>query len=298
VAVDSLVAPEYYGDSAASQAVTRASGFTDQARLAAHLELLASHSWPPLRTATHEGWVLRDSEGANRRGNSVWPRGDVTDLPAALAATARFYAPAGRPAIVQLSPVSRPTGLRAALDAAGYEPDTDPTDVCVATRTGIIAGAAGLAERAAPSSGGVAPRTRVAAAADETWLDTCATGGMRMFGRSRAACVGVLAGIDGPALYVTATLDGAPVGAGRGVVDGEWLGIFSMATLPAARGRGVATAVLTTLATWAAGLGAHRAYLQVEERSAAARRLYTALGFVPVYRYTYRQLPAIRGAAA
>jgi GNAT superfamily N-acetyltransferase len=64
-----------------------------------------------------------------------------------------------------------------------------------------------------------------------------------------------------------------------------------MATLPAARGQGAATTVMAALAGWAAGVGAGRALLQVEEQSTAARRIYAALGFLPVYRYTYRRKP-------
>ncbi|MBL7520861.1 GNAT family N-acetyltransferase, partial [Frankia sp. CNm7] len=55
-------------------------------------------------------------------------------------------------------------------------------------------------------------------------------------------------------------------------------------------GGGGATAVLAALARWAVLAGARRAYLQVEQDNAAARRLYAGRGFLPVYRYTYRVL--------
>ncbi|ONH30717.1 GNAT family N-acetyltransferase [Pseudofrankia asymbiotica] len=295
-ATDPLVAPRRFTDltdPAADAALTHTTGFTDRTALAAHLEVLAFRGWPALHTRTLDGWVLRDSAGATRRGNSVWTYGDVADLAAAIADAEEFYARAGRPSTFQLTPVSRPEGLGTALDTAGYDDDSGPTDVCVADLTVLIASIPGLAEHTAGRTRpGTAVRTSRDDAPGRSWLDVGAAGGMSMFGPHRQASVAILSRIALPAVYVTAALDGRPVGVGRGVVDGEWLGIYSMATLPAARGRGAATAVLTALARWSVALGARRAYLQVEERSAAARRLYAALGFLPVYRYTYRRRPA------
>jgi GNAT superfamily N-acetyltransferase len=300
---DPLVGPRLFTQAAPTAALARISGSTDLVVLTRELEALAFRGWRALRTEAVGGWVLRDSDGATRRGNSVWPHDDVTDLPAALAEVDRFYARAGLPAIIQLTPASRPAGLRVALDAAGYGADQGPTDVCVADLGDLAAAAAVRAD--APAASRVAARAAVGASVrvaladtpDETWLDACAAGGMAMFDRHRAASVAVLARIETPTLYATATLDGVPVGAGRGVLDGEWLGVYSMATLPAARGRGVATAVIAALAGWATGLGAGRAFLQVEESSVEARRLYAALAFVPVYRYTYRRKPGVPSPA-
>ncbi|WP_052710882.1 GNAT family N-acetyltransferase [Pseudofrankia sp. DC12] len=288
---DPLVGPCRFADQSVDPAVARISGYTDPIALTRELEELAFRGWSALRTERVDGWVLRDSAGATRRGNSVWPHDDVADLPAALAQVDRFYAHVGRPAFVQLTPASRPGELRQALDAAGYEPEQGPTDVCVAGLAGIAAAAAGLAERSAPPGGrGRGPvRVALAESPGDSWLDVCAAGGMSMFGAHRAASVAVLRRTETPAIYVTATLDGVPVGAGRGVLDGQWLGIYSMATLPAARGQGAATTVVAALSSWATSVGARRALLQVEEQSIAARRIYAALGFLPVYRYAYRR---------
>jgi ribosomal protein S18 acetylase RimI-like enzyme len=72
-----------------------------------------------------------------------------------------------------------------------------------------------------------------------------------------------------------------------------------MATAPEFRGRGIATEVLGAGARWAAGRGATRLYLQVEEDNAAAIGLYTRAGFTPSYGYHYRiQRPARSGEPA
>jgi ribosomal protein S18 acetylase RimI-like enzyme len=81
---------------------------------------------------------------------------------------------------------------------------------------------------------------------------------------------------------------GAPAAVGMGVVEAGWLGIFSMATLPAYRRRGAARAILRTLAVWAQLYEARHAYLQVMEHNLAAQTLYADAGFATAYRYHYR----------
>jgi GNAT superfamily N-acetyltransferase len=72
------------------------------------------------------------------------------------------------------------------------------------------------------------------------------------------------------------------------VADGEWLGIYSMATRPEARRRGLATAVLRELARTGRELGAARGYLQTERTNAASHALYGRVGFAIAYGYHYR----------
>ncbi|WP_458367868.1 GNAT family N-acetyltransferase, cg3035/Rv0428c family, partial [Frankia nepalensis] len=158
VAADPLAAPRWFTDTAADAELGRVTGFADRAALTAELEALAFRGWPALRTEAVGGWVLRDSGGVTRRGNSVWARGDVADLTGALAAVERFYARAGRPSIFQLTPVSRPDRLADALDRAGYAPDSGPTDVCVADLATLAADGA-----VSPAGRGGAVRPRRAA---------------------------------------------------------------------------------------------------------------------------------------
>ena len=80
------------------------------------------------------------------------------------------------------------------------------------------------------------------------------------------------------------------VGAGFVVVERGWAGVFGMGTAPAARRRGVASAILYALARHACVSGATQLYLQVEEGNAAARALYSRAGFAAAYRYHYRSL--------
>ena len=111
-----------------------------------------------------------------------------------------------------------------------------------------------------------------------------------------AAASGILERIGPPAAYALAALDGRPAAVGRAVAERGWAGVFGMATLPAARRRGAAAAVLAALAGWAADQGAAGVYLQVEPDNPAALALYGRVGFGTLYRYHYRTLDRRSGA--
>jgi ribosomal protein S18 acetylase RimI-like enzyme len=78
------------------------------------------------------------------------------------------------------------------------------------------------------------------------------------------------------------------IAVGRVVADNGWAGVFGMATLPQARGKGSARTVLAALADWAGAHKADRMYLQVEWDNILAFRLYDRAGFGEVCSYHYR----------
>ncbi|MFE1171861.1 GNAT family N-acetyltransferase [Streptomyces sp. NPDC058773] len=98
----------------------------------------------------------------------------------------------------------------------------------------------------------------------------------------------LLARVEKPSAYACARAGDEVVAVGRAVVDTGWAGVFGMATLPAARGRGAARAVLAALAGWAGAHAADRMYLQVEHDNAPALRLYGRAGFRERCGYHYR----------
>jgi GNAT superfamily N-acetyltransferase len=75
---------------------------------------------------------------------------------------------------------------------------------------------------------------------------------------------------------------------GRAVADAGWAGVFGVATLPEARGKGAARTVLAALAGWAGAQQADRMYLQVEGDNVRAHRLYETMGFRELCAYHYR----------
>ena len=91
-----------------------------------------------------------------------------------------------------------------------------------------------------------------------------------------------------PAGYARAMVGDDVVAVGRAVADTGWAGVFGMATLPLARGKGAARCVLAALAGWAAAQRADRLYLQVERGNTPALRLYGQAGFTELCGYHYR----------
>ena len=90
-----------------------------------------------------------------------------------------------------------------------------------------------------------------------------------------------------PALFARLDVDGGPAAIGCGAVSGGFVGVFGMRTAPDHRRKGLARRVLRALLAEARGLGAERAWLQVETENTSAIALYADEGFAPGYQYRY-----------
>jgi GNAT superfamily N-acetyltransferase len=95
-----------------------------------------------------------------------------------------------------------------------------------------------------------------------------------------------LPGAGGPAARAIASIPGG-VGRGRAVVMDEWIGIFDLETESGVQRKGLGRTILGSLLAWGAGLGAERAFLQVEAANVPARALYESAGFGLAYTYAY-----------
>jgi N-acetylglutamate synthase len=231
------------------------------------LEEIAYDFWCAPEVEELDGWRLRFGHRVTGRANSVWPNGEGTaPLGEKLERAEHWYAERGAPALFQLTDAARPKGLAEALLARGYELRGAPVSVETAD----------LAEVVARSSGDADLHEN----ADDTWVALWA--GTRSFDRLDVARQ-LLTGSPGRTVFARIH----DIAVGRGVMHAGWLGITSMATLPAARRRGHARAIVHALARWGRDLGARRALLQVEETNVAARTLYAGVGFVPSHAYRY-----------
>ncbi len=243
------------------------------------LEAIAFEAWPAAEVVDLDGWRLRHTApGITRRGNSVWPgaaRGGL-DLERRIQQAVAFYARRGVPPRFQLTPVSRPPGLDAALEARGWEPEA-PVSIQLAPAARIPRGAS------AHVTAGVADRL------DADWFQVA--GVRSRFGDAQEAFRGFLGRIGARAGFALARRAGEPAAAGLGVRHGDWVGVFSMFTLPEHRGAGLGRAVLGALAAWAADGGSRHLYLQVERDNPAALALYHRAGFTERYGYHYRRAP-------
>ena len=99
-----------------------------------------------------------------------------------------------------------------------------------------------------------------------------------------AASPGAGAGLNGPRLLGYAGLYHA-----SGLTSAD---LLTIATIPVARGRGIASLMLTELVSTAQQAGCPDVLLEVRQSNEAAQRLYTGHGFVPIgRRRRYYQAP-------
>jgi N-acetylglutamate synthase len=235
----------------------------------AAIESAAARALPARERAIDDGWWLRrDDDGVVRRANAVFAAERGLDpLPAKLERAEAWYGARGLPIRFQLSPASAPRELTAALRSRGYRFETTVLVLQRAIGASLVDPDALLG-------------VRWSAAVDEAWLAAYATTvpASELNARARLAATAptprVYAGIGAEAC-------------GMAVLDGELVGLFDLATAPAARRTGHATTVTAALLAWGVRGGARRAYLQVAESNLAARSLYERLGFRLAYRYVY-----------
>jgi N-acetylglutamate synthase len=209
-----------------------------------------------------------------KRANSVLARrhGPDVGVEARLAACERFYTERGLPIRFQITPASQPHALCDLLVARGYTPGS-PTAVQTCRLED-----AGHRPPGAP--------VEITAWPTDDWWRTWETALGIADGR-RPAVAALFQRLRQPTAFATVQGDGAPVAVGMGVLDGAWLGIFNMATLPAHRGHGAGGTALTALTGWARQRRATHAYLQVDIDNRPALSLYRGAGFRHAYEYVY-----------
>ena len=247
------------------------------------LERCAYEAWPAEEVEPLGGWRLRAMRGVTRRGNSVWTFDGTSDgaVEASVERVEAWYAARGLAPAFQITDRSRPEGLDAFLSQRGYAIDA-PVSIQSARADDVLARGR---ERAA-----------VARLCVPEWFEISAHRGR--FAKVAATYRGLLERIGTAARFALARVDGEPAGVGLGVVGAGWMGVFSMLTLPSARRRGAARAVLSGLAATAREEGIDALYLQVERDNAAALALYAAASFRELYGYHYRRRLDRRDAAA
>ena len=243
------------------------------------LELAANDAWPAPIQSRLGDWILRAAENWTGRANSALAVGDPDrTLEAAIDAVADWYRQhRQRPLINAPMPLAAP--VNAALDARGWT--TRPlTLVQTATLAPLIDQIPVRADL---------PAVELADSPTDEWLAMVA----EHKGALPQTAVRILSGVPEVAFAQVRDVDGGLLAVGRGTVTGpgRWLGVSLLQTAPAARRRGIAQQVLRGLARWAARRGSSRAYLQVEERNAAAVGLYTRFGFSTHHTYLSREAP-------
>jgi ribosomal protein S18 acetylase RimI-like enzyme len=229
------------------------------------------------RQLFHDGWLLRVSPGKAKRARSVNAFfGSTLPLEGKIDYCERLYARRGLPMLFRVTPFDAPPELDAALAARGYE-------AFGTTRTQVMRLSQPPSIRMAEDVGIVVP-------AAEQFVT--ALGAFQHSSPEQcAAHLERLAATPLATRSVLALHDGQPVGTGSVALEDGLAGIYSVATAPALRGRGVATSILGALLSWAWEHSATHAFLQVEADNLRALSLYRGFGFADAYAYHYRGRP-------
>jgi ribosomal protein S18 acetylase RimI-like enzyme len=215
------------------------------------------------------------------RANSVFaiPFGRVepvraADVAAWIEAAERFYRERQLLPAFQIAPGVWPLDLDALLESRGYTP-RHPSEVWTAAAEEVPLDAC---------TSGDPGELVLTKDPDIAWFD-CAYGEPT---QQRQVREGIVARVDRPCLFASIRRGDVAVACGLGVSDDGWVGIFSMATRPEHRGRGLARRILGALAAWAIERGDDHLYLQVTATNTAARTLYQRAGFRRAYAYCHR----------
>ncbi len=238
------------------------------------LQEVAAAGWPAPETEQLGDWTLRAGQGWTMRANSVLALGDPgLDRAAALAHVQDWYAQRGLPARFSVAPALVPE-LEADLAARGWPMHREFGEVQVLTT-----------DTAAIWAEPVDAAVELTEAPGAPWWDA-----YRMSGPVPEVAAAILIG---PAETVFAQVrDGTEIVAiGRAVVERGWVGISTVETAPAARRRGLASAVVRRLVGFGRARGARHVYLQVGADNAPALALYDRLDLRVHHIYRYRVAP-------
>ena len=248
------------------------------------LELMGHNAWVAEERLRLGGWILRADHGITRRANSVLPLAPQNiPLDFAIDSVLDFYNSRQLIPRFQVTKASFPSNLDKELEKRNFT-----IGLQVEIWTSSIKSLVKL------------ETSRIAETSDlisEKWIEVynLSSGHDPSTFPVRHA---IMSRTLQPTTFALAKINDEIISVGYGVVEGDWLGIFNIATRPDKRHLGAATAVNHQLGLWAQALGAKNAYLQVELNNNSAKALYKQLGFSFGYDYWYRDLDEKEDSAA
>ena len=229
------------------------------------------------RQLFYDGWLLRVSPGKARRARSVNAHFGST-LPTAdkIAYCEALYAARGLPLLFRMTPFVQPRDLESVLLDRGY----------VAFDTTLVQ----LMRLSEPPEFPLEADVDLEAPTAAEFVE--AVGALRDSpAEQRAAHLERLAQTPLTTHAVLARVGGVPVACGQVALENGLAGIYDMVTAIGHQGRGLATAIVNEMLTWAWENGAAHAYLQVDAGNAPALAVYRKFGFATAYTYHYCARP-------
>jgi GNAT superfamily N-acetyltransferase len=242
----------------------------------AELELLASRCWPAREIVKYKGWIIHMDDGITWRANSVLPNAWDTnvDVEQVVDYVIDLYNERDAAPAFKITESSQPKGLDELLEQKGFE-QRMVTHVQTAPIEEISCHSPKLPVDLFKVTDDSLDILMYESKRDRKSIDVRKD---------------IIKRIEGAKNIARVMMHGNIAGVGLGVVEQDWLGLFSIRTLPEYRRRGVAWSVNCALAMWGEDHGVKRAFLQVEAENEPALKLYESMGFETIYTYWYRIL--------
>ena len=242
------------------------------------LEELTLATSPAIHQWLYDGWVVRASGNDVRRANSAtafYPSSIA--LPAKISAVEEWYRQHQQAPMFRLNEILTPPELDGLLARQGYqrEMDTFMMTLDVGAITIDLKVPAGL---------------RV--------IERDGRDGLNDWHLLKGS-IALMAGRDaarqslwrGPEQYLALKSINGLIACGMARVQNDHVGLFMMRTAEKSRGKGYASVLVAHLLDWGRSLGAHTAFLQVDQANVPANKLYRRFGFAPRYCYWQRVQP-------
>ena len=228
---------------------------------AARIEEAGLNAMQTQRQLFYDGWLLRLSPGAAKRGRSVNAHfGSSLPLAGKLAHCENVYARQGLPILFRITPFVQPADLDGVLGDRGY----------VSFGETLVQAVALDRPPALPEH-----EEGVVVEAPDTPVFVDAVGDMRASTpQQREAHRERLTHSPLGKRHAVVRAGGRVVCTAQIAVDGALAGVFDVITAPDARRQGHATLACASLLSWAWQHGAHAAYLQVSADNAPAIASY------------------------
>ena len=240
-------------------------------------ETLTLNTAPALIEATIDGWRLRASGTDTRRSNSATCLAPSSvPLDTTIAAIEQWFEARNQERVFRMTHALSPPGMDAMLESMGY---ARQVDCHFMTRALVALNGAGGVDAVDDADIEAVP------------LDV----GTRLL-HTLKQMDPVKAGVElqrqqlwqGEQRFLILKIGGEPAAIGLARIEDGHMGIFSMHTQAAHRGRGYARRIMVALSHWGAARGAHTAFLQVEADNPVALSVYQNAGFVAAYSYWHR----------
>ena len=240
----------------------------------ASLERATLDAVAPPEVQEIEGWMLPMDRSTVGRAKSAVPLRHLGVHESHLQSIETAYLNWGIPCTYRLADVPGLDHIHARLRTMGYAPE-QPTLVMRGTVAAVLA---------LPLPGRTQEDAIVDTHPNAAWAAVYTAPGFDPIdGAHRVQALSRSAHL----IYAAVHRSGQPVAAGTAALSQGWASIHGMRTVLNARGQGLASQILHSLAQVAAQRGLERMFLQVEEDNPSAHALYTRAGFHTIWRYHY-----------